>query len=98
VGHDEDQRALAEYRRTHWGLGGVRRVRELLAPDPTAGTLVELGRLVSVVYETRKLGDLERTEYEHDFGPRGRPILAFNASGLVIVGGRYRVTTRGIVG
>lgn len=96
----DDSAALREYRRSHWGLGGEGKVREGKAPDPRAGTLVQLGELVSVVYLTRKLGDLAPTEYEHDFGREGRglPLLAYNKTGLVIVGGSYRVTARGIVG
>lgn len=95
----DDDAALREYRKTHWGLSGDQRVRELLAPDPQAGTLVQLGRLVAVTYETSKLGDPKNTHYEHHFGVGGRglPILAHNETGLVIVGGRYRVTLRGIV-
>lgn len=97
---DDDRKALAEYRRSHWGLSGDGKVRDGRAPDPRAGTLVQLGELVSVVYLTRKLGDLAPTEYEHDFGRGGRglPLLAYNRTGLVIVGGAYRVTARGIVG
>lgn len=96
----DDAAALREYRRTHWGLSGKHAVRAMHAPNPLGGTLVELGDLVSVVYRTAKLGDGGLAEYEHDFGRGGRglPLLAHNETGLFIVGGRYRVTVRGIVG
>jgi hypothetical protein len=59
--------------------------------------LVELGRLVSLVYLTEKGGDDGPTEYEHDFSSP-LPVLAFHSGGLVICGGRYRVGVRGIHG
>jgi hypothetical protein len=72
-----------------------------MAPDPTAAPLVELGALVSVEYETIKTGD-GPSIYHHAFGDRhgrGRPVLVVNGEGrLLIVGGKYRVQRRGIVG
>lgn len=95
-----------EYVRTHWGERGTVAKRELRAPDPSSGTLVELGELISVTYRTTKGGDDAATDYEHHFEPRRptssakRPVLAYLAGdgGLVICGGNYRVTKRGIEG
>lgn len=92
-----DAGAAAEYRRTHWGDRGRGQVRQLEAQNPAHGTLTELGALHSVVYVTKKGGDPELTEYEHEFaGPL--PKLLYGPRGLVIAGGRYRVKTGGITG
>lgn len=88
----------ATYKRVHWGETGKGKMTRSSAPSVEAGQLVELGRLVSVVYLTRKGGDTSETEYEHAFSARDMPILAFNRSGLFVLGGSYRITTRGIEG
>lgn len=92
-----DAEARAAYERTHWGERGRGKVSQLDAANPRHGTATKLGRLVSLVYLTKKKGDRELTEYEHEFeGPL--PTLAFHEGGLVIAGGRYRVKTGGITG
>ena len=92
-----------EYVLIHWGVepSEVRKVRrsELSAIGP----LVEVGRLFSVDYETRKGKDREPTLYHHVFGsPEGSgdlPGLAEDSTHrLFIVGGAYTVTERGIEG
>lgn len=92
-----DAGALEEYERTHWGRRGRQSVRDGRAADPRYGTAAVLGELVEVVYETRKGDDREVVHYEHAFEGR-RPKLAYNAGGLLIVGGDYKVRERGIVG
>jgi hypothetical protein len=89
--------AQGRYRLTHWGKAGPVVVRGLVCPDPRAEPLIELGRLVSLVYLTEKGGDSGPTEYEHAF-KAPLPVLAFHSGGLVICGGRYRVGVRGIHG
>lgn len=56
-----------------------------------------VGNLVGVIYET--IRDGERETYVHRFRKKSRPLLAatFDGTRLVIVGGRYRFTERGIV-
>lgn len=56
-----------------------------------------IGSLVGVIYETVRDG--ERETYVHRFRKGSRPLLAatFDGTRLVIVGGRYRFTDRGIV-
>lgn len=56
-----------------------------------------IGALVGVIYETVRDG--ERETYVHRFKIKSRPLLAstFDGTRLVIVGGRYRFTERGIV-
>lgn len=91
-------KAIAAYKRVHWGREGTGRARVIDAPNPFFAVPVELGELVQVVYRTKKGLDREWVEYFHDF-ERERPRLAFNSpSGLLILGGSYRVTTHGIEG
>lgn len=84
----------ASYKAMHWGQAG-KGMREGLAPDPSK-PCTALGELHSVVYITQKGKDRAPTEYEHTFS-RPRPVLVFNEDGLLIVGGAYKVETRGIV-
>jgi hypothetical protein len=60
---------------------------------------VELGRLVSVVYETAKGRGRPVRWYEHDFA-EPLPVLGYGLrSGiLVILGGEYRIDKEGIEG
>ena len=87
--------ALKQYERDHWGQKGAEKVRKLSAADPRVPS-VELGELVMVVYRTKKGADQVLTDYEHEFA-HPRPRLAYNESGLIIAGGRYRIEPRGIV-
>ena len=92
-----DRAAADEYERTHWGRRGGERVRQGRAADPRFGTATQLGKLVQITYETRKGDDDEPVHYVHDFeGPH--PKLAYNAGGLLIVGGGYKVGEGGIDG
>ena len=87
--------ASKQYKRDHWGQRGTGKVQKLSAADPRIPS-VELGELISITYRTKKGDDVVLTDYEHEFrGPR--PLLAYNESGLIIAGGRYRVEPRGIV-
>ena len=87
------QRACRDFR---WGDpcdGG-----QLVHIPPPPLVLVEIGPLVSVVYEATKRG--QTAHWEHDFEEQ-RPVLAYDDMGddqLYIVGGDYKVTPRGIVG
>ena len=96
----DDARALDEFRRSHWGWPGKSKIRSLDAPDPTRGTLTALGPLVSVVYLARKGPEARPPllEYEHAF-TRPLPVLTYTEDGgLVVAGGKYTVTERGIEG
>ena len=73
----------------------AQKVRKLSAADPSIPS-VELGELVMVVYRTKKGADQVLTDYEHEFA-HPRPRLAYNESGLIIAGGKYRVEVRGII-
>jgi hypothetical protein len=92
-----DAGAIAEYQRTHWGEKGRQRVTRSRAADPNRGTATELGRLVAVVYRTKKRGDGRKVDYEHEFSSR-LPRLLYNEGGLVIAGGDYTVKKGGITG
>lgn len=93
---EEVRRAFRRYRVTHWGLAGEQEVTASRAADPRQGVLTQLGTLREVTYETSKAGDPKRTWYTHKFSSP-LPELAYSQSGLVICGGGYRVTWRGIV-
>ncbi len=91
--------AIERYQRDHWGEAGpLPAVRSLVAADPRQMS-IELGELVRVVYRTRKGGDRVLTDYHHDF-TTPRPVLAYEprTTLLLILGGKYHVETRGIVG
>ena len=75
---------------------GEAALRLVLARDFVLILSVELGELIMVVYRTKKGADQVLTDYEHEFA-HPRPRLAYNESGLLIAGGKYRVETRGIV-
>lgn len=88
--------ARRDFKAFHWGNKST----EILAasvPDIRPGdVLVVLGELATVEYDTAK-GD-EDGRYVHPFED-DRPLLCCTKEGrLVIVGGSYRVTPRGIVG
>lgn len=87
--------AARDYEAFHWGNG----------PDATAAwsaplvrphdVLTELGELAELAYQTTKD---EAAIWVHAF-ESPRPVLAATSGGrLVVVGGAYRITRRGIVG
>jgi hypothetical protein len=90
--------ARAEYEAKHWGSRGGRGPERLRVADGK-GNLVLLGDLIQVVYRTRKADDEpEGVDYEHEF-KRPHPRLAYDSHGLlVIAGGTYRISDRGIIG
>ena len=93
------KKGIARYERDHWGHPGpAPGLRSLPAADPRL-PLVELGELVSVVYRTTKGVRGRETDYDHTFDPK-RPVLAYEprSGRLVILGGKYHVEERGIVG
>jgi hypothetical protein len=83
------------YRRDHWGQEGTKPARRHEAGDPRIAS-ESLGAIVAVTYRTRKGRDTRLTDYRHPFS-RPRPVLAWNPSGLLIAGGAYHVSERGIV-
>lgn len=79
-----------------WGREAEEAI-EVDAPHVAAPVLYRLGDLVEVAYQTQKGSD-EIAIYVHEFRP-SLPTLAATPEGeLVIVGGDFRVTRRGIVG
>ncbi|MDP3909787.1 MAG: hypothetical protein Q8Q14_05305 [Gemmatimonadales bacterium] len=85
-----------EYARFHWG-DAVPGARVASAPMLAPGEVVyALGDLTEIAYDTTKGGKLFR--WVHAFGGE-LPTLASTERGrLVVVGGSYRITARGIVG
>jgi hypothetical protein len=90
--------ARAEYEAKHWGEPGQRGDERLRVGRPT-GRLVLLGDLVELTYRTRKAGDgVKAADYVHAF-ETPYPRLCINRNGLLIIaGGAYHVSDRGIVG
>jgi hypothetical protein len=85
------------YREFHWGRepNAIKRVRVPRRPHQ----LVQLGTLEAITYSATKGKRGQLTDYVHDFeGPR--PTLAADprTKKLHIVGGKYTIEDRGIVG
>lgn len=89
-------RAADDWRAFHWGDEPSEIIdADVYRPNPRE-VLTVLGKLKRVDYETPKAGEL--AIWWHEFS-RPCPYLAASESGkLLIVGGRYRITPRGIVG
>jgi hypothetical protein len=90
--------ARKSYVETHWGSSGEMTDQKLRCADPEE-VMVVLGQLDSIVYDTAK-GRFSPSElWEHEFGSP-RPVLCYSPTSrlLLIAGGRYTVTNRGIEG
>jgi hypothetical protein len=71
--------------------------KRMRAPAALKGVAAELGKLVGVVYRSDKY-DGKSKDYEHDFSnPLPSLVTDPDAKGLHIVGGRYKITSDGIV-
>lgn len=91
---DAAEQGAGGHWRFHWGRRSKHTELHLL-PEPEP-VVAELGSLVAVTYRTRKA--LTSADWEHHF-LRPLPSLAAGPSGqLYIIGGKYRVTARGIEG
>lgn len=64
---------------------------------PLPKIAIAIGKVVAVIYESNRGG--EKNYYRHDFKVASRPLLAasFDGTQLILVGGSYRFTERGIV-
>lgn len=95
---DDGEDLHEDYEAFHWGDEAEEVSRHDVPPQLERG--IAIGTLVSVVYRTSKGG--EDAEWEHEFGEDGGdpPLLVLDqrTGELHIVGGTYRVTTRGIEG
>jgi hypothetical protein len=90
-------RARANYARLHWGEQSTETVEADAAIVADGMVLTSLGPLVAVEYEATKGG--ESAVWRHEFTEGSEPLLCVTEQeDLVIVGGKYRVTVRGIVG
>jgi hypothetical protein len=90
-------RARRDFEAFHWGDESTE-ILDAQAPELHEGdVLVVLGKLRAVEYDTAKKG--QDATWCHQFDEDDQPRLCATADGqLVIVGGSYRVTPRGIVG
>lgn len=93
----ERAQAEAEYIRAHWGDRGNVPDQELACADPDDLFFTVLGVLTHVTYETKKGRHAPAELWEHEFR-RPKPVLCYSPSSkrLLIAGGGYTVTDRGI--
>ena len=91
--YDQAERSYVD---THWGVEPGELIEATAASPKRGEVLPALGELVQVVYRTQKAEDF--ADWEHTFiAPR--PLLAYSGDGrLVVAGGAYQVTQRGIEG
>lgn len=91
------KRERDEYKRTHWGNAGTRPPVNLRTADPDEVRFVLLGVLETVVYRTAKGRFASEELWEHDF-EHPKPLLCYSPKSklLLIAGGGYTVTSRGI--
>jgi hypothetical protein len=90
------RRAADDWREFHWGDEPTEIISANLYVPSAGETLVVLGKLRRVDYETTKAGEL--AVFWHEFS-RPTPYLCAGPRGsLHVVGGRYRIEPRGIVG
>jgi len=105
-GEDEDVRPPAPIRSLHREFLGreVDGMTEYKVPDKFPKDFTELGRVVAIVYETRKshLEGGRLIQWEHEFNEDGKgesPMLAASEDGdLYLLGGDYFLTDLGIEG
>jgi len=94
---DPDVQKAIKFRKDfHWGYGAKAVSTRSLSPTPR--TLVQLGKLQAVTYNTKKKGE-RANFFVHDF-EGSQPILAMDIRNkkLHIIGGSYTVTDDGITG
>ena len=88
---------IAQARRLGVAFSGVdpRSSRRVPAPAP-ANVALAIGPLLGIIYTATRDGEIK--DYLHRFKKSSRPLLCATADGskLLIVGGRYRFTARGI--
>lgn len=84
------------YEAFHWGLMPDSVIHSEAGHVRSGETLCGLGELVAIAYRTKK-GD-EKGVWEHEF-ERPKPLLTYQQSGsLIVCGGGYTITPRGIEG
>jgi hypothetical protein len=81
-----------------WHKNPVRGIYELDINLNPSEPWVELGAACELVYESDKWDRRERVKYEHKFA-RGYPRLIAHPTqaALLIVGGKFQITDRGIL-
>jgi hypothetical protein len=88
--------ANAMFRRFHcFPAPGLLRVR---CPRLMPGTLTQLGRLRAVIYRSDRRQPGRPRTFIHFFDTPPRLTCSPDGTRLYLVGGRYRVTSRGIEG
>lgn len=71
-----------------------KRVKKIAVPRLPRAAMV-MGYVTSISYDTTHGNRAQG--YTHPFAPASRPLLCTDGKRLFIIGGRFRVTSRGIV-
>jgi len=92
---DDVDDAVDEYEEFHWG-NRADSIEQVIIPDAPK-TLVLIGDLEGVIYRTAK-GKRKQESWVHFHDERTPPKLAYDPQThqLYILGGKYRITPRGI--
>jgi len=92
---DETEDAIEEYTAFHWG-NQPDEIQTVTIPDPPKA-LVAIGKLEGVIYRTAK-GKRRQESWVHMHDEADLPTLAYDPKThqLYILGGKYRITKRGI--
>ncbi len=85
------------YRGTHFGSGGDAKGGQGLAGDPRS-KLTLMGMMTECAYRATKLGYPRDAVFRHSFSEPLPALTYTREAKLVIVGGAYRITMRGIEG
>jgi len=95
VDDDDVDDAVDEYEEFHWG-NEADSIEQIELPDAPK-TLVLIGELEGVIYRTAK-GQRKQESWVHFHDERTPPKLAYDPKThqLYILGGKYRITPRGI--
>ena len=82
------------------GIEADAEAQELEFPAPPA-VGVAIGRVVGLIYETERVerGKIKPLTYQHIFKKQSRPLFVVSPDGsqLLLIGGSYNFTDRGIV-
>jgi hypothetical protein len=86
--------SLEKHREFHWGVGGNKFLVAKVQEIPKFGKFI--GYLGAIIYTTRKSDDSGQTKYVHAFQlPLAKVVT--NCRQYYLVGGNYRIESRGIV-
>lgn len=91
-----DDKKVAQAAQLYEDFHGAPATTETIFYAPQPGVVAHIGELVGVIY--RAIRDGKKNNYIHEFKKNSRPELSVTSDGgqLVVLGGRYVFTDRGI--